>query len=75
MWKMRVGHVETDSQWDEEIVRYNFNTHKWKPIPKSSSKKKARQYAEEVVERFNKTLREGERMRKVIDVFFDDDQS
>lgn len=75
MWKMRVEQDGTGRQWDKEITRKNPNTFKWKPIPKSSSKKKAMEYAESIIERFNKTLREGERMRKVIDVFFDDNQS
>ncbi|OUA60377.1 hypothetical protein [Bacillus thuringiensis] len=72
MWKMKIEQIGTGRQWDEEITRQNPNTYKWNNIPKSSSKKKAMEYAESVVERFNNTLREGERARKVVGVFFDD---
>ncbi|MGG0262380.1 hypothetical protein ABEY48_28515 [Bacillus mycoides] len=71
MWKMKVEQLGTGRQWDEEITRENDNS-KWVKISKKCGKEKALEYAEKVISYFNSTLREGERARKVVGVFFDD---
>lgn len=60
MWIAEIKKVGVEgNNWSEDIVRYNPERYHWQNIPKNSSETKAREYAEELISFFNRTIREG----------------
>ncbi|MEY9979424.1 hypothetical protein [Lysinibacillus sp. RC79] len=76
MWKMLVKKVNTESTWEEGIsvieVDYRGRT-EVTPLRKNAARKSAVEHAQNVINRFNSSLRKGESPRELVGVIKVDD--